>query len=549
LHLFLFVVKSEYKRNELLPAVCIMNFILKLRTQQQGKQMFLTQKQADFCLFKNIVELVLQKHPLKLEGLIKILELRAPLNKGFSPELEKAFPNIIPVARPFDQVPVNIDKNWFVGFIDGVGSFFVKITKGKTKIRFLVQIIFNLTQHIRDAGLFKFIQGWLGCGLIYEIHKESRVNLVIMKIQDIINILIPILNQNPLPCGLKPKGHGQGLKRLKFEDFKLVVELLPLVLQTHLLPVACCSDFYCCICSIYLLKKIVTKLTFACCPFCICEMKSKWARNSKGRRWYSDLKTKNNHATARGETHKQALLFALAAYMQQGRQEWRQQVRPEARVDGQVIPECHKRGKPCKQMLIEKKEHLTLDGLNKIRQIKSGLNKGRMEIKFNANTIISPTPHYHNCGGTGHSPYSRSLLKSSHPTIIQKREFHHKVKARNRIGPHNNDTLSIIFGSLLGNGKMKTKVEGCMLVVRETNNEYAQWLNTFFYTRGYTSNLQPIQCNIPLKSKEGTVYSGYEFHTFTFRSFSWIHDLFYNKGRKVIPPKISEYLTPIALAV
>jgi hypothetical protein len=42
LHLFLFVVKSEYKRNELLPAVCIMNFILKLRTQQQGKQMFLT---------------------------------------------------------------------------------------------------------------------------------------------------------------------------------------------------------------------------------------------------------------------------------------------------------------------------------------------------------------------------------------------------------------------------------------------------------------------------------------------------------------------------
>ena len=34
------------------------------------------------------------------------------------------------------------------------------------------------------------------------------------------------------------------------------------------------------------------------------------------------------------------------------------------------------------QRLIEKKEHLTLDGLNKIRQIKSGLNKGRREIKI-----------------------------------------------------------------------------------------------------------------------------------------------------------------------
>jgi hypothetical protein len=184
---------------------------------QQGKQMLLTQKQADFVLFKNIVELVLQKHPLKLEGLIKILELRAPLKKGFSPELEQAFPllhlrnekqmNIIPVARPFVPVPLNIYKNWFVGFIDGEGSFFVNITKGKTKIRFLVQIKFNLTQQIRDAGLFKIIQGWLGCGLNSEIHKESRVNFVIMKLQDIINILIPILNQNPLPFGLIcPKG-------------------------------------------------------------------------------------------------------------------------------------------------------------------------------------------------------------------------------------------------------------------------------------------------------------------------------------------------------
>ena len=213
------------------------------------------------------------------------------------------------------------------------------------------------------------------------------------------------------------------------------------------------------------------------------------------------------------------------------------------------MPKGHKRGNPGKQRLIEKKEQLTLDGLNKIRQIKSGQNKGRREIKFNKNTIISPTPLYHKCGGTGQNPYSRSLLKSSHPTIIQKREFHHKVKARNRIGPHNNDTLSIIFGSLLGNGKMKTKVEGCMLVVRETNNDYAQWLNTFFYNRGYTSNLQPIQYTRTLKSTEGKVYYGYEFNTFTFRSFSWIHDLFYNKGRKVIPKNISEYLTPIALAV
>jgi len=114
--------------------------------------------------------------------------------------------------------------------------------------------------------------------------------------------------------------------------------------------------------------------------------------------------------------------------------------------------------------------------------------------------------------------YSRSLLKSS--PIIQKREFHHKVKAKNRIGPHNIDTLSIILGSLLGNGKMTKLVEGSMLVVRGTNKEYSLWLYTFLYTRGYTSNLQPRQNTRTIISTEGTEYYGYEFNTFTFRSFN-----------------------------
>jgi hypothetical protein len=96
---------------------------------------------------------------------------------------------------------------------------------------------------------------------------------------------------------------------------------------------------------------------------------------------------------------------------------------------------------------------------------------------------------------------------------------------------------------------MTKLVEGSMLVVRETNKEYALWLYKFFYNRGYTSNLQPRQKTSTLISKEGTEYYGYEFNTFTFRSFNWIHRLFYNNGRKVIPGNIYEYLTPLALAV
>lgn len=62
-----------------------------------------------------------------------------------------------------------------------------------------------------------------------------------------------------------------------------------------------------------------------------------------------------------------------------------------------------------------------------------------------------------------------------------------------------------------------------MLVFRGTNNEYALWFYKFFYNRGYTSNLQPRQYIKTLRSKEGIEYSGYEFNTFTFRRFNWIH--------------------------
>ena len=69
------------------------------------------EKQAEFLLLKKIVELVIQKHHLREECLIKILEFKASLNKGLSPDLEKVFPDVIPVARPIVQLPVNLDTN------------------------------------------------------------------------------------------------------------------------------------------------------------------------------------------------------------------------------------------------------------------------------------------------------------------------------------------------------------------------------------------------------------------------------------------------------
>lgn len=104
--------------------------------------------------------------------------------------MTKSFPNIKPVGRPEVELTKNIDLNWLVGFIDGEGCFYVNITPSKTKL-FAVQINMNIVQHIRDSSLLKNIQRCLVCGSVIEIPEKSRVNFVVAKLTDIVNIIIP----------------------------------------------------------------------------------------------------------------------------------------------------------------------------------------------------------------------------------------------------------------------------------------------------------------------------------------------------------------------
>jgi hypothetical protein len=65
-------------------------------------------KYPDFLLFEQCVELIKEKAHLTEEGLLKIVSLKANLNKGLSKELLEAFPNIKAVDRPeyiFNGVP------------------------------------------------------------------------------------------------------------------------------------------------------------------------------------------------------------------------------------------------------------------------------------------------------------------------------------------------------------------------------------------------------------------------------------------------------------
>jgi hypothetical protein len=72
------------------------------------KYPLLSQKRADYELFKQAVEIVNRKEHLTYEGLQKIVNIKASINKGLSVELESAFPSTKPVSRPeveFSGIP------------------------------------------------------------------------------------------------------------------------------------------------------------------------------------------------------------------------------------------------------------------------------------------------------------------------------------------------------------------------------------------------------------------------------------------------------------
>lgn len=97
-----------------------------------NKYPLITQKSADFELFKMVVELMSKKKHLTTEGLHKIISIRASMNFGLSNALKIAFPYITPVARPQVELPKNINLHWLAGFTEAEGCFHCAILQNTT---------------------------------------------------------------------------------------------------------------------------------------------------------------------------------------------------------------------------------------------------------------------------------------------------------------------------------------------------------------------------------------------------------------------------------
>ena len=108
------------------------------------------------------------KEHLTLEGLFKIVAIKASINLGLSNDLKVAFKNIIPAERPLVENKKVQDPYWLVGFRSPESCFYVNIQASKTNsFGFNVNLEFNLIQHVKDQQLMKSLVNYWGCGKYY----------------------------------------------------------------------------------------------------------------------------------------------------------------------------------------------------------------------------------------------------------------------------------------------------------------------------------------------------------------------------------------------
>jgi len=127
-----------------------------------------------------------------------------------------------------------------------------------------------------------------------------------------------------------------------------------------------------------------------------------------------------------------------------------------------------------------------------------------------------------------------------------------KIRANLRIGPHNKNIISILFGSLLGDAHAEFRLKGngtrITFFQEGSHVSYLIWLHKLISELGYcNTNLPKITTRL---GKKGVVRKIIRFNTWTYSSFNWIHESFYKNGKiKCVPNNIAEYLTPLSLAI
>jgi ubiquinol-cytochrome c reductase cytochrome b subunit len=130
-----------------------------------------------------------------------------------------------------------------------------------------------------------------------------------------------------------------------------------------------------------------------------------------------------------------------------------------------------------------------------------------------------------------------------------------RLKGIYRIGPHNKDVISIIFGALLGDAHADKRLNGekeglgtrISFYQGAIHIEYLLYLHKILSTLGYCNTKIPIITT--RLGPKGKILKIIRFSTWTYLSFNWIYESWYDKNIKRLPKCLDQYLNPLALAI
>lgn len=174
----------------------------------------LTQKKADYLLLCSVVDIMVSNKNLSYDNVIEILSIKASINTGLSNILKETFPavkEIKPVVRPIITGEKIESNSWLIGFVEGEGNFYVKISNTQTLL------VFSISQPSRDIHLMNLIKDHLNCGIIETPSTRPGIeSFIVSKYEDILNCIIPLFEPGEL----------RGVKRLDYNDFCKIATLM-----------------------------------------------------------------------------------------------------------------------------------------------------------------------------------------------------------------------------------------------------------------------------------------------------------------------------------
>lgn len=213
------IISQRESRNMVVYSVQSARDIANVIIPHFDRYPLITQKRADYLLFKQAINLILNGQARSsIEGFCEILSIKSSMNKGLSYKLKINFPTVLAKPRPIVSFQEILEPNWLAGFVDGEGCFYVKLTKSKTCLsRYQVLISLQISQHVRDELLLtKFIE-YLGCGIIEKVTtRPNSITFIVYKFRDIFEKIIPFFQRYPL----------QGIKYMDYKDFHEVAKIM-----------------------------------------------------------------------------------------------------------------------------------------------------------------------------------------------------------------------------------------------------------------------------------------------------------------------------------